>query len=95
MIQTGGLKEGTEFFFINYIRIFFQNAADEAPAVGMEAVGFVADEYVSGLDGFRINQFAFSQQPMQKPESSTMDSGTTPGISAVSPPARMQLQDSR
>lgn len=95
MIQTGGLKEGAEFFFINYIRIFFQNAADEAPAVGMEAVGFVADEYVSGLDGFRINQVAFSQQPMQKPESSTMDSGTTPGISAVSPPARMQLQDSR
>ena len=59
MVQAGGLKKGTEFLFINYIRIFFQNAADEAPAVGMEAVGFVADEYVSGPDGFRINQFAF------------------------------------
>jgi len=37
----------------------------------------------------------FSAQPMQKPESSTTSTGTMPGISAVSPPARMQLQSAK
>ncbi len=37
----------------------------------------------------------FSTQPMQNPASSMTSVGTIPGISAVSPPARMQPQDSR
>ena len=37
----------------------------------------------------------FSTQQMLKPAIYTRSVGTTPGISAVSPPARMQLQLSR
>ena len=59
MVQAGGLQQGTEFLFINHVRVFLQNAADEAPAVGMEAVGFVADEYVSGANGLGVDQLAF------------------------------------